>query len=42
MVDRDFQCLLEFLPVCSAVCVADYPGELLDGFGVEEGSGCEL
>ena len=34
MVEGDFQCLLNFLDVCSAVHVAEYPGEVLDGVGV--------
>ena len=34
VVEGDFQCLLEFLDVCSAVRVAEYPGKVLDGVGV--------
>ena len=38
MVEVDFQCLLELLDVCSAVGVAGYQGEVLDGVGVVVGS----
>ena len=38
MVEGVFQCLLELLDVCSAVRVAKYPGEVLDGVGVVVGS----
>ena len=38
MVKGDFQCLLELLGVCSAVRVAEYPGEVLYGVGLVVGS----
>ena len=38
MVEGDFQCLLELLNVCSAVQVAEYPGQELDWVGVVVGS----
>ena len=38
MVEGDFQCLLELLDIRSAVCVAQYRGEVLDGVGVAVGS----
>ena len=38
MVQEDFQFLLEFLDVCSAVRVAEYPRKVLDGAGVVVGS----
>ena len=34
VVEGDLQFLLELLDVCSAVCVAEYAGEMLDGVGV--------
>ena len=38
MVEGDFECLLELLDVCSAVRVAHYPREVLDGAGLVVGS----
>ena len=37
LVEGDFQRLLVFLDVCSAVRVAKYPGQVLDGVGVVVG-----